>query len=127
MAYRDPNQVSECKYCGRKIRFEETIKGQSMPVEAKPVYYDPTPQGDAWVLSARGRMVRCVIHDAGDCVGSVPHWAKCTRKQQEAEEQRRQKKEQQDEFRRQREERRAKLEEKKLKKAGVTEGQCSFF
>ena len=69
--------MSECRYCGAMIRFEETANGKMMPVDKKAVYYEPDDNGPTRILNMRGEIVRGYVTPTGNCVGCIPHFATC--------------------------------------------------
>lgn len=75
-------KTTSCKGCGRPIGFVKTPAGKHLPVNPRPIYFEPDPKGDLWLVNYRGEIVRCYeiqppgIYDP-HTVGYMPHWPTC--------------------------------------------------
>ncbi|MFV0414296.1 MAG: hypothetical protein ACK5L3_13700 [Oscillospiraceae bacterium] len=73
---------TKCKGCGAPISFIKTAKGKWAPVNPRPIYFEPDPHGDIFLLNSRGEYVRgygVPPHGVYDPhrVGYLPHWKSC--------------------------------------------------
>lgn len=75
-----------CRLCGQPIELKKTAAENWLPVNPKPEYYYPDPNGNATMLTKDGRLIRGIVGqdyidtaEEGDpiYIGYVVHWSTC--------------------------------------------------
>lgn len=75
--------MNRCRSCGAPIRFEKTKNGNFMPCNPKALYYIPDREGDIYVLTESGEVIRAREGTEPGVrvrVGFIPHFATCSAK-----------------------------------------------
>ena len=72
-----PTKTSNCRKCGKPIKFIRTTNGKWLPVNPAAVYYSLLDNKDR-IVTSDGRIVACtIVKNITDCIGFIPHWATC--------------------------------------------------
>ena len=77
------NKLGKCKYCGATIRWGKTKNNNHIPCNPKAIYYIPDRDGDIYVLTKTGEVVKAREgSNQGEVtrVGFIPHFATCSAK-----------------------------------------------
>lgn len=73
--------MPKCKACGAPIDFIKTVSGSKMPVNPRPLQFEPDDTSKEKLITSNGKMVHCRIVKGGPWdprkVGFRPHFATC--------------------------------------------------
>lgn len=72
--------AGKCRDCGSPIRWERTKNKNPIPCNPKAIYYTPDRQGDIYILTNSGEVVKAREGtEPGEItrVGFIPHFATC--------------------------------------------------
>ena len=73
-------KISKCRECGAPIRWERTKNNNPIPCNPKAIYYTPDRDGNLYVLTNSGEVVKAregTEPGAITRVGFIPHFATC--------------------------------------------------
>jgi hypothetical protein len=60
-------RMDKCRQCKKPVIYAGTTSGKWRCLEVKEYLYRQDPNGDAFVYTASGRLVKCRILDEEDC------------------------------------------------------------
>lgn len=75
--------LGQCRYCRRRIRYLKMQSGKTMPVDETLVSYKSVPGGKDRIVTLDGNVVACEVNVGTkelDGYGYISHFATCNKK-----------------------------------------------